>query len=73
MRISYPCIASQNRGEPPYRKTSWQSQQHTDTGLFDMEPVILILLHLFRAWDPDLTGMSEPDTVKDQRIIPVYD
>ena len=38
-----------------------------------MKSIVLILFHLFRARYPDLFGMAEPDTVKDERVIPVND
>ena len=38
-----------------------------------MEKIILVLLHAFRAWYPDSPAMTELDTVKNKRIIPIDD
>ena len=36
-----------------------------------MKTVVLIFFHVFRPRYPDLFGMAEPDTVKDERVIPI--
>lgn len=55
MKMSTTITASKNRRDHPYRKAGRQPQQHTDTGLPDMKPVILIFFHIFRTRDPDLS------------------
>ena len=71
--FSIPNMVLEDHDEPG-NKCGRDGQNHSDEGAFDMEPVVVVILHhVLGPFDHEMLVVAEPHAVQHDRVEPVHD